>query len=346
MLASGFLLLASASAALAGPQSTTYELIEYGFGAGGLSGADSTSFSLFGTVGEVDMGKLTSDTYGLGSGLVFTVKADVPPAPSLTNPSQNYERLKFIVNEGGNPSDATYAIAISTDNFVADTRFIQSDNTIGSVLGSEDWQTYSNWGSASGEYVSGLSPNTTYYIKVKAEQGNFTESEYSAVANATTSNPSLTFGIDSATLAFNNLNSGNSYTDSSKSTVLTTSTNAYNGYIIYGRVTQALTFGSNNIANYASPNSAPTTWSGTGFGYSTDDNSLTGGTGDRFTNGGPKFAGFTTSAPGDPVADHSGPVLTEISNENFNISYRVSADQNTSAGTYTTTVIYVVVPEY
>ena len=125
ILASGFLLLASASAALAGPQSTTYELIEYGFGAGGLSGADSTSFSLFGTVGEVDMGKLTSDTYGLGSGLVFTVKADVPPAPSLTNPSQNYERLKFIVNEGGNPSDATYAIAISTDNFVADTRFIQ-----------------------------------------------------------------------------------------------------------------------------------------------------------------------------------------------------------------------------
>ena len=111
-------------------------------------------------------------------------------------------------------------------------------------------------------------------------------------------------------------------------------------------MTQALTFGSNNIANYASPNSAPTTWSGTGFGYSTDDNSLTGGTGDRFTNGGPKFAGFTTSAPGDPVADHSGPVLTEISNENFNISYRVSADQNTSAGTYTTTVIYVVVPEY
>ena len=332
----------------AGPQSTTYELKEYTFGAGGTSqaGADSSTYTLFGTAGELEYDKLTSSTYALGGGLIFTLKANVPPAPSFTNPSQNYDRLKFIIDNGGNPSDATFAIAISTDNFAADTRYIQNDNTIGATLGSEDWQTYANWGGASGEYVTGLAAGTTYYIKVKAEQGNFTESEYGSVANAATSLPSLTFGIDSATLNFTSLNPGNSYTDSSKSTILTTSTNAYNGYIVYGRVTQALTFSTFNIANYASPNSAPSTWSGTGFGYTTDDASLTGGAGNRFTNGGPKYAGFTTSAPGDPVADHAGPVLTAISSENFTISYRVTADQETEAGVYTTTVLYVVVPEY
>lgn len=332
--------------ALAGPQSTTYEIKDYTFGGGGTSeaGADSTNYTLFGTAGEIDNGALDSTSYTLGGGLTYTLKADVPAAPTFTNPSQNYDRLKFIIDEGGNPSDATYAIAISTDNFSSDTRYIQNDNTIGASLGSEDWQSYANWGGATGEYVTGLLQNTTYYIKVKAERGNFTESQYSATSSVTTSTPSLTFGLDAASLTFNNLDSGNSYTDSSKTTVLTTSTNAYNGYIVYGRATQALTFGSNNIAHYGSPNSAPTTWSGTGFGYTTSDTDLSGGTANRFS--GSKYAGFTNSAPGDPVADHTGPVLTAISGEQFTLSYRVTTDSTKPAGTYTSTIIYVVVPEY
>lgn len=337
-----------AHSAIAGPQSTTYEIKDYTFGAGGTgeSGVTgATNYTIFGTAGELDTGKLNgASLYSIGGGLTYTLKANVPAAPTFTNPSQNYDRLKFIIDDGGNASDATFAIAISTDNFASDTRYVQNDDTVGTSLGAEDWQSYTNWGGATGEYVTGLLPNTTYYIKVKAVQGNFTESEYSLATSATTSNPSLTFGIDSATLTFSHLNPGNSYTDSSKSTVLTTSTNAYNGYIIYGRVTQALTLGSNNIANYASPNSAPSTWSGTGFGYNTDDTSLTGGTANRFSGG--KYAGFTTSAPGDPIADHTGPVLTTVSNENFTVSYRVTAASDTAAGTYGTTVLYVIVPEY
>lgn len=321
--------------------STNYQLQSYSIGGGGDTDLSSAHYKAAVIAGEDGGDQLSSTNYKANTGLIFTLMAHVPPAPSFTNPGSNYDRLKFIIDTGGNASDAEFVIAISEDNFSSDTRYIQSDNTIGS---SQVWQTYTNWGDATGEYVTGLKNNTTYYIKVKTRQGNYSESYYGPTASAATTDPSLSFGIDSATITFDRLNGGNSYTDSSKSTVLTTSTNAYNGYIVYARETAALTSPVGTIPDYTSPNSAPTTWSGTGFGYTTDDTNLSGGTASRFS--GDKYAGFTTSSPGDPVADHSGPVLSPISNETFTISYRVTADSLTKAGTYTTTILYIVAPEY
>ncbi|MBI1863130.1 hypothetical protein HYS00_03350, partial [Candidatus Microgenomates bacterium] len=235
----------------AGPQSTTYELEEYGFGAGGIQSGTSTNYSIFGTAGEVDNGSIDSSSYTSGNGLVFTMQAHVPPAPTFTNPGSNYERLKFVLATGNNPSDATFAIAISNDNFVT-TNYVQSDLTVGTVLGPEDWQTYSSWGGASGSVITGLLANKTYKIKVKAEHGDFTESGWGPTASAATIDSTLTFGVDSAAVTFSNLGPSNSYTDSSKTTILTTSTNAYSGYIVYGRDTQPLTKGSDTIIDYAS----------------------------------------------------------------------------------------------
>lgn len=341
----GLVALSIISSVYAGPQSTTYELKEWGFGSGATQGNTSPSYSLYGVAGQVENGKSTSANYGLNSGLVFAFQSNTPPAPVFTNPGSNYDRLKFVINNGSNPQDSTFAVAISTDDF-ATTSYVQSDNTVGTVLGAEDWRTYSSFGGTAGQYITGLSSSTTYKIKVKAQSGLYTESPWGPTGMATTVDPSLTFGIDSATLTFNNLNSSNSYTDSSKLTTLTTSTNAYNGYIVYGRVTQPLTFQSSTIDNYASTNASPTTWSGTGFGYTTNDSDLTGGTADRFTNGGPKYAGFVSSSPGDPVADHSSGVLSPITNEQFDVSYRVTASATTNAGNYQTTVLYIVVPTY
>lgn len=327
----------------AGPESTTYELKEYGFGAGGTSGTDSSNYSLFGTAGEIDAGQLSSTNYTANGGLIFTIITNVPAVPSFTNPSNNYDRLEFIIASGSNPTDANFAIAISSDDFVT-TEYIQDDDTVGPALGSEDWQTYANWGSASGEYVTGLTPGTTYKIKVKAKQGNYTETQYSATASVATAQPSLTFGIDSASVTFSSLYSGNSWTDASKTTVLNTSTNAYNGYSIYAHETQALTNGAATIPDYASSNASPSTWSGYGFGYNTSDTSLAGGTANRFS--GSKYAGFTTSSSGDPVADHTGPVTTEISSEQFTLSYKVVTQETQKAGAYATTVLYSVIPSY
>lgn len=329
----------------AGPTNGTYEVVEYGFGAGGTEGSGNGTYSVNGIAGEINGDTASNGTYSVGSGLVFTQMANVPPAPTFTNPGNSYDRLQFILNTGGNPSDTEYAIAISSDDFVT-TFYVQNDNTIGTVLGSEDWQTYANWGSGTGEYATGLNQNTTYKIRVKARQGGYTESGYGPTASATTQVPTLTFGVSANTITFNNLNSGNSYTDSSKSTTLTTSTNAYSGYTVYGRVTSPLTSGATTISNYASSNASPTVWSGTGFGYSTNDSNLTGGTADRFTNGGPKYAGFSLSSPGDPVADTPGPILSPIVNEQFTVSYRLTAPNTQTAGTYTTTILYVVVPTF
>jgi hypothetical protein len=328
------------------PASSNYQIQEYSFGAGGTKNSTSSNYGLSGVAGAVEFGRPSSANYQMGSGLTFMMQANVPGAPSFTNPSDNYDRLRFILNTSNNPTDTTYAIAISSDNFVADTRYIKSDNTIGTTLTVADFQSYAAWGGASGEFVTSLSQNTTYTIKVKARQGDFTESEFGPTAQALTSTPSLTFSVDSNNVTFNNLNSGNAYTDSTKASALTTSTNAYNGYVINARSTGPLSDGSTQITDYLSPNSSPTAWAGNGFGYTTNDNDLTGGTADRFTNGGAKYAGFTTDAPGDPVADHAGPVTTAIVSEQFNISYRVTVPSTQKAAQYSTTVLYIVVPSY
>ena len=183
---------------LALPASTNYQLQNFGIGSGGSSTAASTNYKANVISGEVDGGKLDGTTYDLGSGMEFAQQADVPQAPTFTNPSSYYNKLKIVLNVSGNPTDTKFAIAISTDNFAADTRYVQSDTTLGATLGSEDYQTYATWGSASGTLIIGLLPNTTYKVKVKAMQGKSTETGYGPIATAATVNPTMTFDIDVA----------------------------------------------------------------------------------------------------------------------------------------------------
>ncbi len=180
----------------AGPSSTSYELIDYSFGSGGINNGSSTSYQLFGNSGEVEFGTGTSTSYKLNQGLTFTMMANVPPAPDLSNPSNFYNKLQLIINNGGNADDTEFAIAISTDNFATDTRYVQDDQTVGASLGSEDWQTYTAWGGITGFNITGLLANTTYYVKVMARQGNFTQSGYGPTDTAATVNPTLSFDLD------------------------------------------------------------------------------------------------------------------------------------------------------
>lgn len=331
----------------AGPASDNYELKNYGFGGGGTFDSTSGHYKLYGVAGDLSGDPETGTTFGVQPGLVFTLQAAVPPAASLTNPGSAYDRLRLIIDPTGNQSDATYAVAITDDDW-ATTRYVQNDFTVGDSLGAEDWLTYTDWNETSGRYITGLTEDTSYKVKVKARDAGYSETDWGPESAAATDVPSLTFGVSADTVTFDTLTSGNSWTDDTKNTVLTTSTNAYNGYTVFAHETDQLRDGYGNpIADFASPNSNPSLWTGTGFGYTTDDSNLIGGTPDRFTNGGPKYAGFATGAPGDPVADHSGPIVeTPISNEQFTVSYRVTVDETAKAGSYTNTVMYIVVPEY
>jgi len=187
------------------PSSINYQLHDMGFGSGGVGVGDSTTYSISGISGEVSGNQLTGTTYDLGPGLTFTRQSNVPNAPTFSNPDNYYNRLQFILDGTSNPSDTLYAIAISADNF-ATTSYIQTDGTIGSSV---VYQSYADWGGASGEYVTGLLSNTTYKMKVKAVQTKYTETEYSSDSSAATTAPSLSYDID---IASSDSESGPPYT--------------------------------------------------------------------------------------------------------------------------------------
>lgn len=184
-----------ASLLFAMPASTNYQLKDFGYGGGGAANSTSTNYAIEGIAGEQNAARLDGTTYDLGPGLQFANQANVPPAPTFTNPSNYYNKLALTLAAGGNPTDTLFAIAISTDDFVT-TNYVQSDNTVGATLGLEDYQTYSAWGGGSGFTVIGLAASTTYKVKVKAWQGKYTETGYGPEASAATVGARLTFDID------------------------------------------------------------------------------------------------------------------------------------------------------
>lgn len=179
------------------PSSGNYKLNNYGFGSGGTSNSSSSNYKLNATTGETSNVESTSTNYKARSGNQNTQQAHVPAAPTFTNTASYYNKLAFVVIPGANASDTLFSIAISSDNFVT-TQYIKTDNTITNTKSFSDYQTYAAWGGASGEFVVGLLPNTTYKIKVSAMQGNFTETEYGPTSSAATVAPSITFDLDTA----------------------------------------------------------------------------------------------------------------------------------------------------
>ncbi len=179
------------------PASTNYQLQSYGVGSGGVSNTSSTTYRATAISGEQSStGSSNSTTYNARTGLISTQLANVPAAPVITNPSSYYNKLHIVIDNGSNPSDTIFSIAISPDGFSPTTNYVKNDDTVTSSINTADWLTYSAWGGVSGFDVIGLLPSTTYTIKVKAKHGDFTESAYSSTASVATVNPSLTFDID------------------------------------------------------------------------------------------------------------------------------------------------------
>jgi len=153
----------------------------------------------------------------------------------------------------------------------------------------------------------------------------------------------LSFSIDDYSIDFGNLIPGGDPTD--QTNTLTVSTSASNGYVCYIFSTQEMTRegGSETISDWSGTNESPTEWpnGSYGFGYSTNDYDLTGGAPNRFE--GPKFAGFThDGSESKPVADRGEP---SVNQQNI-ITYRLAVSPTQTPGTYTTTIIYLIIPNY
>ncbi|MEI6462258.1 MAG: DUF2341 domain-containing protein [bacterium] len=233
------------------------------------------------------------------------------------------------------------------------------DYSIGTTQGGTDVVGWTANSTSTSVTVSSLTliSSKMYFFNVRATD-NATNISSVVSSNGQVVAPSLSFSLDTNTINFGNLNGNNSY-ETTKTNVLTTSTNAYNGYLIKAYETDLLRSvanGSLTIPNFSLGSYAtPSGWTGSnyGFGYSSSDTSIQGS--GKFPASGsclgtgtaPCYAPFATSGPGDIVADHTATVSgTPITNETFTITYKVKTQSTQTSGQYVTSIVYTVIPQY
>jgi hypothetical protein len=182
--------------------STTYNLQSYSVGAGSTNNSASTTYTVQGSAGEQTNGSATSTTYTNGSGSINTEQINVPSAPTLSNGSGSYtNQLGIIISTTNEPTDATYAIAVSTNNFVT-TNYVSAGGTLQST---QYYQNYTAWGGSSGSYITGLTSGTTYEVKVAAMEGEFTNTNFGAYASQATGTSATTFSVSPSSLSLGSL---------------------------------------------------------------------------------------------------------------------------------------------
>jgi hypothetical protein len=221
------------------PATSNYALKSYGFGSGSTANSSTSTYAINGGVGQSS--GITSSTANdaVQPGQAPTQQANVPLITVDNGSANYYNKLHFVINTQNNPSDTTYLVSVSTDNFVSSVLYVQPDGTLSGTLTTTDYQTYATFGSASGSYFIGLNPSTTYYVKVKAQQGKFSDSAYSPVVTQATASQSITFALTTSTqsvgpysIALGTLTPGTIATSSA--TINTSfSTNGANGGSVY-----------------------------------------------------------------------------------------------------------------
>ena len=228
--------------------SNTYQLNSYGLGPGGTSNASSSTYRLQGDAGGQSNGISSGATKSVNGGEVGTEQLNVPGAPTLSNGSgQYYNKLALTIDTGNNPSDATYSVAVSTDNFLT-TSYVQVDGTLGM---SPVYQTFAAWGGSGGTFITGLAPSTPYKAKVDAMQGLFTNTAYSAATAASTVEPSVSFSVSPNTTTLPSLLPNTVVTSSPLAIAFATNAASGGGVYISGQNSGLDSVsGSHTIASY------------------------------------------------------------------------------------------------
>lgn len=244
------------------------------------------------------------------------------------------------------------ALSANWSGFTSTTSGLQKyEYSIGTTAGATDVKAWTDNSTNTSVTATGLTLQTSkmYFFNVKAydNAGNTVTQS----SNGQLVAPSVTFSVSPSSITFDALNAGNSYTDSSKTTTLTTSTNAYGGYVVrlaasdLPRSAGNFTIPDFNGGTYASP----AAWgSSTGFGFSTNDADIFPQSGSCPGGGtAPCFAPYSQSKPGDIVASHTANVSgSPITNEAVTISHRVTVSPTQAATTYQAIFMYTITPLY
>jgi hypothetical protein len=229
------------------------------------------------------------------------------------------------------------------------------DYSIGTSPGSTNVQSWTANGTGTDFDTSGLNLNTTqpYYINVRTTDNASNQSVISSDGIFVA--PTLEFSTSPAEVDIGDLNAGNNFTNQAETT-LTTSTNAYNGYLIKGYAEGLLeSQNGDTISMFTGGDySNPDEWrpGDTGYGYHSSDTLVNGQ--NRFNSGTcpgggspPCFAAWSQTFPGDIIADHTSTVSgTPITDEQFIITHRVTAANGQASGQYRTVIIYGITARY
>ncbi|MCJ7829496.1 hypothetical protein MUP50_00180, partial [Patescibacteria group bacterium] len=221
--------------------------------------------------------------------------------------------------------------------------------SIGTTAGGTNIKNWTNVGVGTSATATGLTLQTSvlYYFNVRATD-NATNTQSAVSSDGQIVSPSLTFSVAPSTLSFANLNAGNSYTDTKQAT-LTTSTNAYGGYVVRTFMTDYLrsTNSSFTISDFdGGTYASPGTWGGgnKGFGYTSSDITIQGA--DKF-NGGTLYAPFSQTGPGDIIVDHTDNITgSPITNEQFTLTFKVKTNDIQQASSYITSAVYTATAQY
>jgi hypothetical protein len=187
---------------------TTYYLNSYSVGAGSGTNFSNGTYSGQASLGETAATNPVNGTSNVSeAGGVQTEQLAIPQAPTLNNGSGTYyNQLGFILsNSMGSstyPSDVTFSVEVSNSSSFTSPSFVQ---TGGVLSGTALYQTYALWGGSSGSTMVNLTPGLTYYVRVNAKQGMFTNTEYGPSQNATLTNPSITFSMSPNSITLSNL---------------------------------------------------------------------------------------------------------------------------------------------
>ena len=195
-----------------------------------------------------------------------------------------------------------------------------------------------------------LSTGVTYYVVLKTydNAGNIATIN----SNGQQVSPSLSFSIGSSVVNFSELDDLNHWTDT-KTTTVTTSTNASSGYTVKAFAAdylRSLSYGTIYINAFVGTWATPQDWANyceadsndCGFGYTSNDTLVQGS--NRFASGS-NYAAYTLTSPGNVVADHTDAVngtTGAVSNEQFTVTHKVSVSPSQDASVYQT-LLYIIV---
>lgn len=216
----------------------------------------SNSFVLIGGLESYDTGygNTAGGAYAMKSGLQPTFEANVAAVAELLASDgsiQLYDRLIFQINPNGNPTSADgvqFAVQIAPTSDFTSYQYINPTNMQPDLVTNADLSTYystcaqsaypadpTNWDCGNTtdiRYLQGLAVDTQYCVRVVAMNGDATNSEPGPAACQRTNTMELTFTRSASQTNFGVL-SATSVTTSTPDIVLTSTTNAAQGYTVY-----------------------------------------------------------------------------------------------------------------